>query len=401
MLTTIRRAEYLELIVLFFIQGMAMSMWFVPLSGVLDAHGLQHIRPFAFATSAIAAFVSPLIFGAMADRHAAPVTVLRWLAVATAASMALATTAIRFNWSIGLILALVQLHALCTSPTFGIATTIIFSRLKNSQSEYGPIRAMATFGWMAGCWIVSLLKADTSHVAGYSGALVWMCVAAFTLLLPHVAPPESDGKITLKERMGWDALTLLKNPDHRVVFITAALYNATVAALFPFTPPHLKELGFTRLTSWMTLGQVTEIIFMFALAGLLTRWRLKWVIAVGLATTAIRYCLCALDTKWSLLIGITLHGVGFTLVLITTQIYLEQRIDPTWRGRAQSLLSMMTSGAGNLLGYLGSGWWFAQCTTNGATRWTTFWLGIAAAVIFVLIYFFARYRGRGIPPSRA
>ena len=85
-LTTIRRAEYFELIVLFFIQGMAMSMWFVPLSPVLDAHGLQHIKPYAFATSAIAAFVSPLIFGAMADRHAAPVVVLRWLAIATAAS---------------------------------------------------------------------------------------------------------------------------------------------------------------------------------------------------------------------------------------------------------------------------------------------------------------------------
>ena len=88
MLTTIRRAEYFELIVLFFIHGMAMAMWFVPLSAVLDAHGLHHIKPYAFATSAIAAFVSPLIFGAMADRHAAPVVVLRWLAVATAAANA-------------------------------------------------------------------------------------------------------------------------------------------------------------------------------------------------------------------------------------------------------------------------------------------------------------------------
>ena len=91
MLTTIRRAEYFELIVLFFIQGMAMAMWFVPLGSVLDAHGLHNIKPYAFAASAVAAFVSPLIFGAMADRHAAPVVVLRWLAVATAVSMALAT----------------------------------------------------------------------------------------------------------------------------------------------------------------------------------------------------------------------------------------------------------------------------------------------------------------------
>lgn len=393
-LTTIRRAEYFELIVLFFIQGMAMAMWFVPLGSVLDSHGLHHIKPYAFAASAVAAFVSPLIFGAMADRHAAPVVVLRWLAIATAASMAMATTAIQLGWSVGIILAFVQLHALCTSPTFSIATTIVFSRLKNSQSEYGPIRSMATFGWMAGCGIVSLLNADTSTLAGYTGTIVWIGVAAFTFLLPNVPPPESNEKTTWKQRMGWDALTLLKNPDHRVVFITAMLFNATVAAMFPYTPPHLREFGFVRTTAWMTLGQTTEIIVMFTLAGMLARWRLKWVIGIGLGFTAVRYFLCAMDSKLSLLVGLTLHGAGFTLVLITTQIYLEQRIDPSWRGRAQSLLSVMTSGAGNLIGYLGSGWWFAACTTGDVTRWTFFWGGIAIAVTMVLIYFLAAYRGR-------
>ena len=104
-----------------------MAMWFVPLGSVLDAHGLHPIKPYAFAASALAAFVSPLIFGAMADRHAAPVVVLRWLAVATAASMAMATTAIRLGWSVGIVLAFIQLHALCTSPTFSIATTIVLS----------------------------------------------------------------------------------------------------------------------------------------------------------------------------------------------------------------------------------------------------------------------------------
>jgi len=399
-LTTIRRAEYFELVVLFFIHAMAMSMWFVPLSAVLDAHGLHHIKPYAFATSAIAAFVSPLIFGAMADRHAAPVVVLRWLAVATAASMALATTAIKLGWGAGVVLALIQLHALCTAPTFSISTTIVFSRLKDSRSEFGPIRAMATFGWMAGCWIISLLSADATPLAGYTGALVWLGVAAYTFVLPNVPPPESKERVTLRQRMGWDALTLLKNPDTRVVFITAALFNATVAALFPFTPPHLQELGFQHTTAWMSLAQVTEIIAMFALAGLLTRWRLKWIFVLGLSFAVVRYGLCAMNTKLALLAGLTLHGAGFTLVLITSQIYLEQRIDPAWRARAQSLHALMTSGAGNLLGYLSTGWWFASCTTAGVTRWPVFWIGLAVAVAAVLTYFLIAYHGRGGPPNR-
>ncbi len=55
---------------------MAMGAWFVPLSTVLDAHGLQSIKPLAFATSATAAFVSPLLFATMADRHLGAVRVL-------------------------------------------------------------------------------------------------------------------------------------------------------------------------------------------------------------------------------------------------------------------------------------------------------------------------------------
>ena len=58
-LRTIRKTEYAELVALFFLQGAALGMWFVPLSTVLDAHGLHAIKPFAFAASALAAMVSP------------------------------------------------------------------------------------------------------------------------------------------------------------------------------------------------------------------------------------------------------------------------------------------------------------------------------------------------------
>ena len=88
MLRTLRKAEYAELMILFFIQAAAMGIWFVPLGPILDAHGLHGIKPFAFAASAIAAFISPLMFGAMADRHVPPAKVLRWLAIATGVMMA-------------------------------------------------------------------------------------------------------------------------------------------------------------------------------------------------------------------------------------------------------------------------------------------------------------------------
>jgi MFS family permease len=400
-LRTIRKAEYAELVALFFLQGAALGMWFVPLSTVLDANGLHAIKPFAFAASALAAFISPLIFGAMADRQASPVIVLRGLALATAAAMALACTAIKLGWNPWLVLALIQLHALCSAPLFSIGSTIVFARLADAQKEFGPIRAMATLGWMTGCWVVSALGADTSPLAGYSGAVVWALVAGFTFFLPQLETPQSAVHLAWHERLGLDALTLLKNPDHRVVFITSALICIPLAGFYPYAPPHLRQLGLLRTSAWMTLGQVTEVIAMFSLGALLLRWRLKWVLACGLGFGVLRFALSAMNgTAW-VLAGVLLHGASYTLVSTTTQIYLNQRVDATWRARAQALLSLTNSGVGNLLGYLGTGWWFSECTRPSGTQWSLFWGGLAAAVALVMAYFLMAYRGIGSGFMRA
>src|SRR5271165_2431374 len=133
MLTTLRKAEYFELLVLFFIQGAAMAMWFVPLGPILDAHGLHGIKPFAFAASALAAFVSPLVFGARADRHASPVKVLRGLALATAMGMAAVSTAIHINAKAWLVLALIQLFYLSYAPMFSISSALVLARLADAK----------------------------------------------------------------------------------------------------------------------------------------------------------------------------------------------------------------------------------------------------------------------------
>lgn len=399
-LRTFRKAEYFELVTLFFIQGAALGMWFVPLSTVLDANGLHAIKPFAYASFALAALVSPLIFGAMADRQASPVEVLRGLSLATAAAMALASAAIQLRWHPWLVLALIQLYALCASPTWSISSTIVFARLADAQKEFGPIRAMATLGWMAGCWLVSALGADTSPLAFYSGAMLWLAVCAFTFFLPELETPKSAKLLSWHERLGWDALILLKNPDHRVVFIIVALFAIPLCGFYPYTPPHLRELGFLRTSAWMSLGQVTEIIVLFLLGALLLRWRLKWIFTCGLGLGVVRFVFCALNAKGWLLAGVVLHGCSFSLVFVTAQIYLDQRVDAAWRARAQALMSLM-NGGGNLTGYLGVGWWFAACARPTGTQWPLFWGGLAAVVAVVLIYFLAAYHGIGSGLLRA
>jgi hypothetical protein len=109
----------------------------------------------------------------------------------------------------------------------------------------------------------------------------------------------------------------------------------------------------------------------------------------------LRFALCAIGTPWAVLGGVLLHGGSYTLVFITAQIYLDQRVDPAWRARAQALMALMNSGIGSLVGYLGAGAWFAAMSAGGAPRWTPFWSGLAAGAAVVLGFFLAMYRGRG------
>ena len=393
-LTTIRKAEYAELIGLCLIQGAAAAMWLVPLTTILQAHDLTIIRPYAYAATGLAAFISPLIFGAMADHHVSPIKVLRGLAMATAVAITIVSGAIQTGWNPWLVLVLIQIYCLCSSPLISISSTIIFARLADSQKEFGPIRAMYTLGWMAGCWTVSLLNADQSPVAGYAGAVTWLIVSGFTYFLPPLETPKSVEHLTLRQRLGWDALALLKHPDHRVVFITVALLAIPLAAFYPYSPPHMRELGLQHTTAWMTLGQITEMICMFTLGALLAKWRLKWIFVAGLGFSVLRFVLCALNSRVWLLAGVFLHGASFTLVFITAQIYLDQRVDAAWRARAQALMTLVNSGFGNLAGYLSTGAWFAVCTGPAGTRWTLFWNGMAVMSAAVLVYFLAVYRGR-------
>jgi nucleoside transporter len=393
-LRTLRKAEYAELMILFFIQAIGMGIWFVPLGSILDANGLAHIKPFAFATNAVASFISPLMFGAMADRHVAPARVLRWLATTCALFAVIIGAAVQHRLNPWLILLLIQIFSLAYAPMFSISTALVLARLADAKKEFGSIRAMATLGWMAGAMFIGLMCLDRSASTEYYAAGAWLMVAAFTFFLPALEIPASIERLSWHERLGLDALILLRDRDTRVVFIVTTLFNIPIAAFYPYAPANLSDLGLRHTSSWMCFAQLSELIGMFSLGWLLLKWRLKWIFICGLIIGVARFAASALNTRTGLLLGVGLHGASYVLVFITAQIYISQRVAPAWRVRGQALLTLMNGGVGNLIGYLGTGWWFASCTQSGVTHWPVFWGGLAGIVVVVLIYFQTAYHGK-------
>jgi MFS family permease len=366
---------------------------------VLQACGLGAWTPFAFGASAVAALLSPLFFGAMADRSVPPIQVLRWVSIG--AGLLSLVTAFALKQQLGglSIWLLIQLQALLSVPTNSLSGSIVLARVANAHGQFGAIRAMGTAGWMAGCWIVSGLELDASENTFALSGFLWFVLAAYTLLLPvGVVQSSSSGRLTLRQRFGLDALSLLKEHDHRVIFITAALVAIPFAAFYPYTPMHMKDLGMLRTSAWMSLGQVIEVVIMFAIGSVMVEWKLKRVILVGLSTGLLRYFFYAMDGQIPLLLGVGLHGLAYTFTYISTQIYLAKRIAPQWRTRAQALLSLLVGGIGNLTGYLVTGTWLAICTSGSDVNWQLYWIGLSLLVLAVLIYFAMNYQGEKVSP---
>jgi len=381
---------------MYFIVGHALGLWTINLSSVLKGHGYgNRVIDNVWCTSAIAAIISPLIVGALADQRYSSERVLRWLGLGAATFLCALFYGIHERWHWSVILLLAQIHALWSAPSFGLATSLVISRLADAKSQFGPIRFWATLGWMLAGPVVSyVLVSDKRVVSGFAAAGVWLIAIAVTFTLKPMPPPEQKEHRTWRDVLGLEAWSLLRNPDHRVVFFAAALLNIPLAAFYPHTLLHLEDLGVKHPTALMSLAQIMEAVGLLILSSLLTRVRLKWLFLGGIAAGFARYVLYAYNTVPTLCIGIAIHGICFTLFYMTAQIYLEQRIPHAMRSRAQALLSLMMSGIGNFIGYQACGWWRHVCEHQGVMDWHTYWLGLASIIAAIFVWFAICYKGR-------
>ncbi|MCC6234137.1 MAG: hypothetical protein IT580_15950, partial [Verrucomicrobiales bacterium] len=222
-----------DLLTVFFLHGMAMATWYVPLSTILETHGFGKLVAWAFASNALAALTSPLLFGALADRLAAPGRVLRWLAGAAVGLTLLASWAVEHRASPAVVFTLILLHALAVVPSWSLLYSLALGRLMDARREFGPVRSMGTLGWVAGCLAISLIQADASTRAGLAGAGLWVVLVLLLGRQTAAGVVPERRVLTVRQRLGLDALALLRHADHRVVFLTACLISIPLAAFYP------------------------------------------------------------------------------------------------------------------------------------------------------------------------
>lgn len=388
--------------VVFFLHGMSPGFWLPALTNILMARGMGSWVTAVFVVPPVCALISPLIGGALADQRIPADRLFAWSSMLAAVVLAAAFGCLDLGMHPLWFVILLGIQALISGPQWGLLATVSLANLDHGERRFPQVRVGATIGWMVGGMVASyLMHMDTSPSAGYAAAVVkWLC-GALALWLPHTPPL---GKISSwKSRFGFDAFRLMKQRDSCVFFLVTALLSVPLSAFYMYGPEFLKVLGDRHPTGTMTIAQGLEIISMFLVGVVMTRFRIKTVLLWALGGSVIRYAMSAVAgvstiMAWHIA-GIALHGVCYTFYFITAQVYLDRRVDPSLKGQAQGLLAMVSGGAGPLIGAFVCGELRRYCVGSSIDGWAWFWGILAAMIAFCFTIFGVFYQGVGKPPQ--
>jgi len=362
----------------------------------------------AFLTQSIGAIVAPFVIGLIADRFFSAQKILGVLHLLGAGLLWLASQATNFSAFYPYILSYMIIYM----PTLALVNSISFRQMKNPQKEFATIRALGTLGWIVAGLTIGWLNWEqggnlvlTFRMAAGASALLGL----FSFTLPPTPPVKKEGKISIGDLLGLEAIGLLKNRSYLIFFLASVAICVPLSFYYGFTNPFLNEVGMKSAAGVQSLGQVSEVLFMLLIPVFFVRLGVKKMLAIGMLAWVVRYLFFAYgdgnSAYWMLIAGIVMHGICYDFFFVTGQIYTDNLAGEQSKSAAQGVITLATYGVGMLLGSLLSGRIVdAHKTAGDLHDWQTIWLipaGIAAAVLAVFLLLFKDQNAPAKPEEMA
>ncbi|MCH2114125.1 MAG: MFS transporter [Pirellulales bacterium] len=358
-----------RLSMMMFLQFFLWGAWFATLGQCLGEHGLAEIIAASYGAAPIAAIISPLFLGLIADRFFPSQIVMGVLLLAGGALLWLAPGCAEAGDS-NTLWWLFLGHLLCYMPTLGLGNSIAFANI-NDQSQFPKIRVWGTIGWIAAGLLVGFSGWSADFKIFTLAGATSILLGLYSFTLPHTPPPAKDKPISFRTLLMLDALALLANVPFLVFIICSTLVCIPLAYYYSFTSNLLAQIGFDQPASTMTLGQMSEVFFMLLIPFFFRKLGVKWMILIGMAAWVARYLLFAFgaadQVTWMILLAVLLHGVCYDFFFVTGFMYTDQRAPAHVRGQAQSMLVFFTQGVGMYFGYMIAGDRFGKTVTTYAS----------------------------------
>ncbi|HET9430300.1 MAG TPA: nucleoside permease [Chitinophagaceae bacterium] len=386
----------IQLSVMMFLEFFIWGGWFVTmgtyLSTTLKASDTQNAL--AYGTQSLGAIIAPFIIGLIADRFFSAQKILGVLHLAGAGLMYYISTRTDFTSFYPILLAYMVLYM----PTLALVNSVSFKQMSSPEKEFSFIRVWGTIGWIVAGLIIGWLAWEQKGALVNTfrlTAAVSAVLGIFSFTLPNTPPPKAGTKTTFREIIGLDAIGLLKDRNFLVFFLSSLLICIPLAFYYQETNKFLNELRVSGAAAKMSLGQVSETIFMFLMPWFFVRLGVKKMLLLGMVAWIIRYLAFGFgdaDTGiWLLYVGIILHGICYDFFFVTGQIYTDERAGERIRSSAQGMITLATYGVGMLIGFWVAGQVSENFKTVDGHQWKNIWLipaGIAGVVLLLFLAFF-------------
>ena len=397
-----------RLSVMMFLQFFIWGGWFVTLGTFLgnNINATDGQIAQAFSTQSYGAIIAPFIIGLIADRYFNAEKILGLLHLAGAVLMYLMAETTEFEVFYPYVLGYMVLYM----PTLALVNSVAFRTMSDPSKQFSKIRVWGTIGWVLAGLVISFVFSWDSQEAIAEGmlkntflmtAIASAILGVFSFTLPKTPPRVEKGeKITLKEILGLDALKLLTNKNFAVFFFSSVLICIPLAFYYQNANPFLAEIGVSNPTGKMTIGQISEVLFMLLLPIFLKKYGIKKTLLIGMLAWALRYVLFAFGNSeelvFMLITGIALHGICYDFFFVSGQIYTDSKAGEKFKSSAQGLITLATYGVGMLIGFWVAGQISEYYTVGDMHEWKNIWLLPAGFAVLVFLIFAATFKNEEI-----
>jgi nucleoside transporter len=394
----------IQLSLMMFLEFFIWGGWFVTLGTFLgnnlQASGGQTAN--VFSTQSWGAIIAPFIIGLIADRYINAERILGALHIIGAILMFQMYNAESISSFYPYVLAYMILYM----PTIALVNSVSFNQMKDPEKEFSGIRVWGTIGWIAAGLLISFgfhwdskenIAEGMLRNTFLMSSIVSLVLGLFSFTLPKTPPSRKAGeKVGIAELLGFEALKLLKDKNFAIFFIASILICVPLAFYYQVTNAFLSNIGMKDPTGKMTIGQISEVLFLLLLPVFFRKYGFKKTILVGMLAWAVRYVLFAFgnagELSFMLLIGIALHGICYDFFFVSGYIYTNSKAGEKYKSAAQGLITLATYGVGMLIGFKVAGMITdAYKISDQVYNYETIWLipaAIAGGVFLLFLLLF-------------
>jgi nucleoside transporter len=381
---------------LYFLQYMALPVWFITLVPYAKSMGAQgSMLAWMISSMAIGTLASPFV-GMITDRFFAAQKVMAFLNIVAAIGLVLAGIQTR----VLPLLIILTVTMVFYMPTWSTINYIILSHCPSNV--FLQIRVFGVIGWIAaaafsvvGDWIG--VKVNGTPLMFYCGAVTVFIAGLLALLVPDTPPKARGQPMSLVDVLGLRAVSMMKDPGF-AFFIAIMFFSKIPFSLyFGYGGEFLTDIGFKNPTLSMSFGQYSEIFFTLVLASTIKKIGAKNAMLIGLAALLMRYVFFWLGGTVGVYSGILIHGLVFGFFYVGGQIYVDMLADGAMRAQAQGFINFAAFGIGTFFANfvnraLIDG---LRITTTGpdgvvSNNWDNVWL-VAMIISAVLLLMFALF----------